>query len=113
MAVAGCYARGETRLVNVPQARLKEPARIAGMCEDLRRMGADATELEDGLIVRESALAGARLDGRGAPRVVMALSGAGLGAEGETRVGTAERGGVTFPDFARLMRSCGAEINEE
>jgi len=41
MAVAACFAEGETRLLNVPQARLKETDRIAVMCSELAKMGAD------------------------------------------------------------------------
>ncbi len=39
LAVAGCFATGETRLVNVPQARLKETDRIQVMCEELQKWG--------------------------------------------------------------------------
>jgi len=52
MAVAGCFAKGETKLLNVPQARIKETDRIHVMCEQLKKMGADITELEDGLVIR-------------------------------------------------------------
>ncbi len=49
MAVAACFADGTTRLLNVPQARLKECDRIAAMAKELRKMGANIEELEDGL----------------------------------------------------------------
>ena len=39
LSVAGCFAEGETRLVNVPQARLKETDRIAVMRAELEKMG--------------------------------------------------------------------------
>jgi len=54
MAVAGCFAKGETKLLNVPQARIKETDRIHVMCEQLKKMGADITELEDGLVIRKA-----------------------------------------------------------
>lgn len=112
LAVAACFADGETRLVNVPQARLKETDRIRVMREELARMGASIEELPDGLVVRRSSLRGCPLRGRGDHRVVMALSVAGLAAEGVTEVDTAESVAVTFPGFLGLMRGAGADILE-
>ncbi len=51
LAVTACFAEGETRLVNVPQARLKETDRISVMHTELEKMGADIMELEDGLVI--------------------------------------------------------------
>ncbi len=110
LAVTACFARGETRLVNVPQARLKETDRIAVMKEALTAMGADVEELKDGLIIRESQLRGTRLHGYGDHRVVMALAVAGLGADGSTEIDTAESVRVTFPNFVELMRSVGGQM---
>lgn len=111
LAVAACFASGETRLRNVPQARLKETDRIAVMAEELSKMGADIRELEDGLVIRGRPLRGARVNGHHDHRVVMALAVAGLAAEGETVVETAEAMRVTFPDFPGLMRGCGGDIS--
>ncbi len=110
LAVAACFAEGETRLVNVPQARLKETDRIAVMREELSKMGADIEERPDGLLIRRSDLRGARVNGRHDHRVVMALAVAGLAARGETVIETAESASVTFPGFRDLMASIGAEI---
>jgi 3-phosphoshikimate 1-carboxyvinyltransferase len=110
LAVAGCFARGETRLVNVPQARLKETDRIAVMRSELSKMGADIEERPDGLVIRQSSLAGAAVRGHADHRVVMALSVAALAARGETTIDTAESVAVTFPAFRELMLSLGADI---
>ncbi len=110
LAVAACAAEGETRLVNVPQARLKETDRIAVMRMELAKMGADITELPDGLIIRGRALKGAKVDGHNDHRAVMALAVAGLIADGATEISTAESAAVTFPDFAGLMTDCGAAM---
>lgn len=110
LAAAACFASGETRLRNVPQARLKETDRIAVMARELAKMGADVEELQDGLVIRGRPLRGARVSGHGDHRVVMALAVAGLAAEGETVVDTAEAVRVTFPTFVDLMRRCGASV---
>ncbi len=110
LAVTACFAEGETRLINVPQARLKETDRIHVMYEELKKMGASIEELPDGLVIRRSELRGASVRGHGDHRVVMALSVAGLASEGETVVDTAESVSVTFPEFSRLIRTAGADI---
>jgi 3-phosphoshikimate 1-carboxyvinyltransferase len=110
LAVASCFADGETRLVNVAQARLKETDRIKVMCEELRKMGGDIREEPDGLLIRRSTLRGRRVSGHHDHRVAMALAVAGLAAEGETRVDTAESVSVTFPGFPGLLDSVGGAI---
>jgi 3-phosphoshikimate 1-carboxyvinyltransferase len=110
MAVAGCFAEGETRLVNVPQARFKETDRIHVMCMELKKLGADIEELPDGLIIRKSRLKGCRVCGHDDHRVVMALAVAGLNTEGETVIETAEAMNVTFPEFTRFIAECGGDI---
>jgi 3-phosphoshikimate 1-carboxyvinyltransferase len=110
MAVAGCFAEGETRLVNVPQARLKETDRIHVMWLELKKMGADIEELPDGLVIRKSRLKGCRVCGHDDHRVVMALAVAGLNTDGETVIDTAEAMNITFPGFVQLMKECGGDI---
>ncbi len=110
LAVTACFAEGETKLVNVPQARIKETDRISVMCRELGRMGANITELEDGLVIRGGPLEGTDVSGHGAHRVVMALALAGMGASGTTRVATAESAAVTFPNFVELMQTLRANI---
>lgn len=110
MAVAGCFAKGTTRLLNVPQARIKECDRIAAMAKELTRMGARIEELADGLIIHQSNLKGTELHGYHDHRLVMALSIAGLGASGNTIVDTAESAAVTFPTFVEDMKMMGADF---
>lgn len=113
LAVLGCLARGTTRLVNVPQARIKESDRIAVMAQELGKLGARVEELEDGLVVHESELHGAEVDGHGDHRVVMALAVAGCSIPGATVVHDAEAAAVTFPEFPDHMRALGAHIRVE
>jgi 3-phosphoshikimate 1-carboxyvinyltransferase len=110
MAVVGCFAKGETELVNVPQARYKETDRIAVMREELSRMGAKITELDDGLVIEESPLRPAKVHGHHDHRVVMALAVAATGVQGETEISTAEAMEVTFPDFVEKMSNMGADF---
>ena len=64
MAVTAAFAEGQTRLVNVPQARSKETDRIKCMAEELKKITVDVEELPDGLIIRHSRPKPAELNGR-------------------------------------------------
>jgi len=110
LAVTACFAEGETRLVNVPQARIKETDRIKAMCTELKKLGADIEELPEGLVIRKSRLKGTVVHGYSDHRMVMALTVAGLAAEGVTTVDTAESVAVTFPGFSEKFRALGASI---
>ena len=108
LSVVACFAEDETRLVNVPQARLKETDRISVMTEELRNLGAAVDELPDGMIIKGKSggnLEGTRVNGRYDHRVVMALAIAGLAARGQTSIETAESVQVTFPEFFDLLDS--------
>lgn len=111
LAVVGCFARGKTVLRNVPQARIKETDRISAMARELAKMGARVEELPDGLVVHQSDLRGARVEGWGDHRIVMALAVAGLGAQGKTVITTAEATEVTFPTFVELLGALGAKAS--
>jgi 3-phosphoshikimate 1-carboxyvinyltransferase len=108
MTVAACFAEGTTRLLNVPQARLKECDRIAASARELRKMGARVEELEDGLVIHHSKLTGCEVHGYDDHRMVMSLAIAGLAANGVTTVDTAASAGVTYPTFINDMRQLGA-----
>jgi 3-phosphoshikimate 1-carboxyvinyltransferase len=110
LAVTACFAEGITRLVNVAQARHKETDRIRAMRRELSKMGARIEELPDGLEITGSLLHAAKVNGHKDHRIVMALAVAGLACERRTEIDTAESVSVTFPNFAELMRSAGANM---
>jgi 3-phosphoshikimate 1-carboxyvinyltransferase len=110
MAVVACFAKGETKLTNVAHARIKETDRIKVMHDELKKMNADITELKDGLVIRHKTLKGASLTGHSDHRVVMALSLAGLIAEGKTVIDTAESVSVTYPNYFETMKALGANF---
>lgn len=110
MAVIAAFAEGQTRLVNVAQARSKETDRIKCMAEELKKMAVNIEELPDGLIIDGGRPKPAVLNGRSDHRIVMALSLAGLNLDGQCTIETAEAVNVTFPDYVELMRSIGANM---
>lgn len=113
MAVLGCYAEGTTILKNVAHARIKETDRIKVMTEELSKMNANIEETDDGMIIRHSKLKGAKLRGHYDHRIIMALSLAGMIADGQTEIDSAEAINVTFPNYVEIMKDLGAKISLE
>jgi 3-phosphoshikimate 1-carboxyvinyltransferase len=111
MAVAGCFAKGTTRLLNVKQARLKECDRISAIATELNKMGGKVTELSDGLVIQQASLKGAHVHGYDDHRMVMSLAIAGFGATGDTIIDTAEAINITYPTFIDDMIAIGANIS--
>ena len=73
------------------------------MTKELKKMGADITELDNGMKIRKSSLTGTKVKGHGDHRVVMSLAIAGLNAIGSTKIDTAEAVDITFPGFFELL----------
>ncbi|MBN1598119.1 MAG: 3-phosphoshikimate 1-carboxyvinyltransferase [Bacteroidales bacterium] len=112
LAVVGCFAKGITRLLNVAQARLKECDRIKAMTTELKKMGAEVEELDDGMVIKQSILEGTNVHGYDDHRLVMALAVAGMAANGETIIDTAEAVNVTYPSFFDDIRALGAKLEK-
>lgn len=110
LAVIATQARGQTKIINVPQARSKETDRLSSMTTELKKMGGEIEELRDGLIVKQSNLNGVILHGYNDHRTIMSLAVAGLVAEGQTEIDTAESINKTFPSFVKFMNNLGAKL---
>lgn len=110
LAVIGTYASGKTQIRNVAHARLKETDRIHSMTDGLTRMGARITEHPDGITVEKSQLKGNEVKGYDDHRTVMALSLAGMIAEGSTLIDDLTAINKTFPAFVHSMKSLGARM---
>lgn len=110
LAVVACFAEGETHIYNGAVAKQKECNRIHCIAAELRKMGADITETEDGLYIRKSALKAARAHSYHDHRMAMSLAVAALGAEGETIVSSVECVSKTFSTFMHDFNTLGAEI---
>lgn len=106
LAVVGTQMPGGIEIRDAAELRRKESDRISTTVTNLRAMGAEVEEFEDGLRVQGRAkLRGAVLDSFGDHRIAMAFSVAALTAEGETEIAGAEAVGVSFPDFFTLLES--------
>jgi 3-phosphoshikimate 1-carboxyvinyltransferase len=104
LAVAGALANGQTIIRHAQELRVKETDRIAAIAHNLRTMGAQVTEMNDGLQIHGPApLHGARVASFGDHRIAMAFAIAGLFAEGETIVQNADCIRESYPEFATVL----------
>ena len=86
------------------ELRVKESDRIAAVAKNLRAMGAQVTEHEDGLTVPgNQKLHGAEIDSQHDHRIAMAFSIAALKAEGDTVIHGAEAAQISFPEFFEML----------
>ena len=104
LAAIGPYTSGGIRIRDAKELRVKESDRIALVAKNLRAMGAEVIEFEDGLDVPGGqTLHGATIDSGGDHRIAMAFSVAALRAEGETLIQGAESAAISFPEFFDLL----------
>lgn len=105
LCVAATQAVGTTTIRGAEELRVKESDRIRTMATELRKMGSEAEELEDGLsITGGNPLKGADIESYGDHRVAMAMAVAGLIAEGKTTIHGISSVNISFPGFFQLLR---------
>ena len=110
LAVMACFVAGETTLIGAAIARQKESDRIHAVAEGLRAMGGDVHELDDGLRITPAPLTGASVSSFADHRIAMALTVAGLAAEGETVIDNTAPVAKSYPDFLGAMQQLGANM---
>jgi 3-phosphoshikimate 1-carboxyvinyltransferase len=109
VALAGCFADGETEIRDASELRTKESDRIRTTTAGLRRMGARIQEEIDGIRIEGvHRLEGASVSSYGDHRLAVMLAIAGVLAEGETVVRNSNVVGVSYPHFwPELKRALG------
>ncbi|MBW3570622.1 MAG: 3-phosphoshikimate 1-carboxyvinyltransferase [Gemmatimonadetes bacterium] len=105
LAVLAARAQGETRITGAGELRVKETDRIAAVADNLRAVGVQAQELEDGMVVRgtEAPLAG-RVRAFHDHRIAMAFGVLGAQPGNAIEVDHPEVVDVSFPGFWELVR---------
>jgi 3-phosphoshikimate 1-carboxyvinyltransferase len=113
IAVLGAYAEGETEITGAERLRYKESNRLATIASELKRLGAEVKENDDGLLVSgPSMLHGGTFQSHGDHRIAMALAIAALGASDEVTIRDAQCVNKSYPTFFDDMRSLGVQIIE-
>jgi 3-phosphoshikimate 1-carboxyvinyltransferase len=104
LAAIAPYTEQGIEVRDAKELRVKESDRIAAVAANLRLMGAQVEEREDGLkIPGGQPLHGAELDSFGDHRIAMAFAVAALRAQGETLIRGAESAAISYPAFFQTL----------
>ena len=106
LAAIAPYAEEGIEVRDAKELRVKESDRIASIATNLRAMGAEVEEREDGLkIPGGQSLHGAEIESFGDHRIAMAFSIAALRAQGETLIRGSECAAISYPAFFSALES--------
>ena len=100
-------AEGRTVISGARELRVKESDRIAGMAANLRLLGVELEEKEDGLIINggKKIRGGATVESYGDHRIAMAMAIAGMAAAGETVIENTDCIETSFPGFEDKLKN--------
>jgi 3-phosphoshikimate 1-carboxyvinyltransferase len=106
LSIIATQLHGTLTIREARELRVKESDRIRAIVDNLRQMGAEVEEFDDGLrLAGPQALRGAQVESYGDHRIAMAFAVAGLMAEGETAIAGADAASVSLPEFYGLLKS--------
>ena len=106
LAVAACFAEGDTVIRDAAELRVKESDRIATTVSELTRLGGKLEPRADGMIIHGTGrLHGAAVASHDDHRLAMAMAVAGLAASGETTIHGAAAAAVSYPTFWKHLAS--------
>jgi 3-phosphoshikimate 1-carboxyvinyltransferase len=106
LAAIAPYTEHGIEVRDARELRIKESDRIAAVAANLRSLGAQVEEREDGLRVPGGqVLHGAELDSFGDHRIAMAFAVAALRAKGETLIRGAESAAISYPAFFEALEN--------
>lgn len=109
VALAACFAEGETTIRDAAELRRKESDRIATVSEALTALGASVETSEDGMLIGGgSGLRGGAIDSHGDHRIAMLGAIGGLASREGVEVAGMDAAAVSYPGFeADLASLCG------
>ena len=111
LAVAAASAEGVTEIRDAAELKVKESNRLAAVAAELSKLGAEISELPDGLRIKGGKrLIGAPVSSHHDHRIALALAVAALAAEGETYIAGAECMAVSYPHFPEVLAKIGGKI---
>ena len=106
LAAIAPYTEEGIEIHDARELRVKESDRIEAIVRNLRAMGAQVDEHEDGLTVPgKQRLHGAEIDSLGDHRIAMAFAVTALRAEGESRIKGADAAVISYPAFFTTLES--------
>lgn len=104
ITVAAVLAKGTTEITGLSGFKVKESNKLKSIVLELTKMGAHLYETEDGLVVEGGRqLRGTVVESYGNSSLAMALSVAGLVAEGETMIRKTQVVDIAFPGYFQIF----------
>ncbi|MCR1850155.1 3-phosphoshikimate 1-carboxyvinyltransferase [Paeniclostridium sordellii] len=104
IAVLATQANGDTIIKDAKELKVKESNRIQAVVDNLKRMGADIEELEDGMIIKgKRKLKGAKISTFNDHRIAMAFYIAGLICESDVELDNTMCIDISFPGYFELL----------
>jgi len=104
LAVAATQAEAVTEISDAQELRVKESDRIGNVVSQLSQMGASIREKRDGMVISGGKrLVGSSVNSFGDHRMAMALTIAGLIADGETTINNVDCIDTSFPKFMDIL----------
>lgn len=109
IAVLATQAEGKTIIKNAGDLRNKESDRIKAVVDELKKLGANIEETEDGMIIegRTKLQGGAEVETYHDHRLAMSLYVAGLICEKPILIKEFDWVNISFPEFEELMHKLG------
>lgn len=106
VALAACFAEGETTIRDAAELRRKESDRIATVSEALAALGAAVEPSEDGMRIEGTGgLRGGAIEARGDHRIAMLGAVAGLASREGAEVAGMDAAAVSYPGFETDLAS--------
>jgi 3-phosphoshikimate 1-carboxyvinyltransferase len=110
LAVVALFADGRTTIRNVAHIRHKETDRIAALAAELRKLGANVDERDDGLTIRPGKLRGATIETYNDHRMAMSFAVAALRIS-EVQIANPQCVEKTYPDFFKDLMTLTARFS--
>jgi 3-phosphoshikimate 1-carboxyvinyltransferase len=110
LAAIAPFAEDRVAIRNIEQTRWQETDRIHAMVTELRKLGVDVVEHQDGVEIYPSKIKPAKIDTYDDHRVAMSFSLIGLKVPG-IRIKNPECVSKTFPSFLDVLANLGEPIN--
>ena len=106
IAIMATQAEGQTIIKDAKELKVKESNRIKAMVDNLKKMGADIEELDDGMIIKgKNKLNGAYINTFNDHRIAMAFSIASLISNGEVKLDNKSCIDISFPGYLNLLNT--------
>ena len=116
LSIAASFAKGETRITNAAELRVKESDRLMGISEGLNKLKVLHKIFEDGIFIKgtsEEIYCDSPIDSYNDHRIAMSFLISGIRSKNSVSVLNCKNIETSFPNFRHIMNSLGMKIDEK